>query len=429
MKKILVIGGGFAGLASSVLLADKNFSVTLLESSPKLGGRAYSIYNKEQGSFFDNGQHIMMGCYEETLEFLSKINSIQYLEIPPSLSINFIKKGGELVLLKAPPKFYPFNLVKAILSFKGLKTKSRIKIIDFFLDLLCCYSCDLKDKTALMWLIEKRQTEESLKNFWETIVVGALNTNLHNASAQIFAEVLKKIFFDSNLSSTIIIPKVGLSELYVAPSYNFIIEKKGEIKLSEGVIKFEITDKKITSVVSNKNVYSNYDYIVSTIPIYSLNRILQNSGVQNVALPNLKYAPILNVHLWLKENPFRERFYGLMGSQIHWIFNWGDHISITISSAASFLMLSDEKILDLIYSDLQIFFPIFNSNLVKNYKIIKEKRATFIPDVSSIYERDNICSLYENLFLAGDWTNSFLPATIESAVLSAKKVVNTILEK
>lgn len=429
MKKILVIGGGFAGLTSSVFLSNKNFKVTLLESSPKFGGRAYSILNTKQKSFYDNGQHIMMGCYKDTLDFLSIINSRDLLDIPSSLSINFVKRGGELALLKASQYHYPFNLVKAILNFKGLRTKSRIKIIDFFLDLLCCYSCDLKNKTVIMWLKEKKQTEESIKYFWEILVVGALNTTIEKASALIFAEILKRIFFDGNQSATIVISKVGLTELYVEPSIKFLTEKGSELKLSEKVTKFETDGNKIVRVLTEKNIYENFDYIVSAIPTYALSRILENSKIKSLPIPNLEYSPILNVHLWLENNPFTEAFYGLLGSHIHWIFNRGDHISITISSAESLMNCSDEEILDLIYSDLEIFFPIFKPSLVKDFKVIKEKRATFIPDISSVYNREEINSPFDNLLLAGDWTNSFLPATIESAVLSAKQVLDKILEK
>lgn len=429
MNKILVIGGGFAGLASSVFLSTKNFKATLLESSPKLGGRAYSILNTNQENYYDNGQHIMMGCYKETLEFLSIINSQHLLDMPSSLSINFVKRGGEVAQLKASQNCYPFNHVKAILNFKGLRTKSRIKIIDFFLDLLCCYSCDLKNKTVLMWLKEKKQTEESIKNFWEILVIGALNTTIEKASALIFAEILKRIFFDGNQSATIVISKVGLTELYVEPSVKFLTENGNELKLSERVTKFETDGNKILRVVTDKNNYEDFDYIISTIPPYALNRILENSKIQSIQIPKLEYSPILNVHLWFEKNPFQDGFYGLFDSQIHWVFNRGDHISITISSAESLVNCSDEEILDLIYSDLEIFFPIFKSSLVKDFKVIKEKRATFIPDINSVYNREEIKSSFDNLLLAGDWTDPFLPATIESAVLSARKTVNKILEK
>lgn len=427
MKKILVIGGGFAGLASSVYLANQNYKVTLVESSPKFGGRAYSIFNEKYNDYYDNGQHIMMGCYKKTLDYLAIINSSYLLEFPNYLSINFVKRSGSLFQLKSSQKLYPFNLVEAILHFKALRMKSRIKIIDFFLDLLCCYSCDLKNKTVIQWLIDKRQTPESIKNFWEILVVGALNTSIGKASAQIFAEILKRIFFDGTSSSSIVISKVGLSQLYVEPSIKFLLEKGSEINSSESINKFVAKDNRIISVESNKRNYVDYDYVISAVPVYSLVRIFENSSISNFRLPVLKYSTILNIHLWLTENQFTERFYGLMDSNMHWVFNHGGHISITISNADSYKDYSEKEILNVIYSDLEIFFPIFKSSLVKDFKVIKEKRATFIPDANSIIDREGIEVPFENLILAGDWTIPTLPATIESAVLSAHNAKEKIL--
>lgn len=426
MKKCLVIGGGFAGLSSAVYLIERNHQVTLVEASPKLGGRAYSIYSPELMGSFDNGQHIMLGCYKETLRFISKINSSHHLEIPESLSINFIKKGGDLFQLRSTKNFYPFNLLSALFNYKALGFKSRIKIIDFFLDLLCCYSCDLKNKTVIEWMHEKKQTLESIKYLWEILVVGAMNTTIEKASAAVFAEILKRIFFDGTDSSSIIISKIGLSDLYVNPSSEFILKKGGEIKISERIICMEVKKNRISRLISDKSSYEDYDYIISTVPSYAISKIFENSGIKNHNVPELNYGTILNVHLWLKTNPFKERFYGLLNGRIHWVFNHVDHISITISAAESFNSKSEQEILDIIYSDLEIFFPIFTSTLVKDYRIIKEKRATFIPDINSLVLRSEISSPFENLVLAGDWVNTELPSTIESAVLKGRIAAESI---
>ncbi|MDQ7817000.1 MAG: hydroxysqualene dehydroxylase HpnE [Melioribacteraceae bacterium] len=426
MKKCLVIGGGFAGLSSAVYLSDKNHKVTLLEASPKLGGRAYSIYDSKLNRSYDNGQHIIMGCYNETLRFISTINSSHLLEIPDSLSINFIKKGGDIFQLRSPKKKYPFNLLTALLNYKAISLKSRLKIIDFFLDLLCCYSCDLKDKTVIEWMKDQKQTEEAIDFFWSILVVGALNTTIEKASAAVFAEILKRIFFDGTNSSAIILSKVGLSELYVKPSVDFILSHGSEIKLSERIIKIEFEGNRVLKVISEKSSYDDFDYVISAIPSYAISKIFQSSGINYYNLPSLSYGTIINIHLWLNQNPFTERFYGFLDGKIHWVFNHGDHISITISAADQYNDKSEEEILNIIYSDLEIFFPIFISNLVKDFRVIKEKRATFIPDISSLELRKEISTQFENLILAGDWINTKLPSTIESAVMSGRLAAESI---
>lgn len=273
MKRVIVIGGGFAGLSAAVYLSDKEIEIILLESSPKLGGRAYSLYNKENDDFYDNGQHIMMGCYEETLSFLQKINTIDNIFIQDSLSINFVKNGGEIFKLDTPKMFYPFNLIIALLKYKALTLKERLKIIDFFLDLICCQSCDLKDKTVQEWLECKKQSANSIKSFWEILVVAALNTTIDKASAEIFHTILSRIFFGGNNSSSIVIPTVGLSQLYSESASQYILERGGEIKLSEKVTQINLSGNIVAEVVTDNSSYKDFDYVISAIPAHAFESI------------------------------------------------------------------------------------------------------------------------------------------------------------
>lgn len=433
MKKCLIIGGGFAGLSAGVYLADKEIDVTLIEASPKLGGRAYSIFNPRQNDYFDNGQHIMMGCYESTINFLSKIDAIGNVDFQKSLMINFVEQGGKVHKLLSPRFFYPLNLLIAILNYSAISLKSRLKIIEFMLKNFFYRNESLNNLTVEEWLKEENQSLESIKAFWEIIVVGALNTKIEKAAAQIFSEILKKIFGGGKFSSSILVPNSDLTNLYVNKSIEFINKRNGKIFASERVLKLIADGDMIVKAVTNKNTYENYDYIISSIPSYSLKKIkIENhkSILDFSFIPSLEYSPILNVHLWLKENPFNEKFYGLISSKIHWLFNHGKHISLTISAADELINMAEHELLFHLYSDLERYFPIFQRKFVIDYEIIKEKRATFVPDIFSTEERKKIKSPFDNLIIAGDWTNTKLPSTIESAVLSgslaAEKVINTL---
>ncbi|MFA5804369.1 MAG: hydroxysqualene dehydroxylase HpnE [Melioribacteraceae bacterium] len=419
MKRVIVVGGGFAGLSASVYLAENNFEVTLLEASPKLGGRAYSIYNQKFDDYFDNGQHILMGCYEETLSFLGKINSTDNIDFQNSLHVQFVGKGGEVFELNAYKKFYPLNLFFGILNYKALSIKERLKVIDFFLDLMCCYSCDLKNKTVKEWLECKRQSENTIKSFWEILVVGTLNTTIEKASAEIFSEVLQRIFLNGNKAATIILPKTSLEKLYLENAIRFIKSMNGKINLSERVDRIEVKNNKILMIVTENKSYSDFDFVIMALPEYAAKKIMDNSNI-TLDLPEFEYSSILNVHIWLKENPFKEKFYGFISSQIHWLFNHGKHISLTTSSAENLINLENSEIIRHFCSEIELYFPIFRTEMVIDSKVIKEKRATFIPNIASTEKRKNFNWQLENFLLAGDWTNTDLPATIESAVLSGK---------
>lgn len=429
MKRVIVVGGGFAGLSASVYLSENNFQVTLIEASPKLGGRAYSLSHLYQNDIYDNGQHILMGCYEETIAFLKKIDAYDKFSFQESLRIPFVMPNGAIHKLESQKYFYPFNLLIAIMNYKVLSVKERFKVIDFFLDLMCCSSCDLKDKTVAEWLKCKNQSENSIKAFWEILVVGALNTTIANASAEIFSEVLKTIFLTGNKSATILLPKVPLTQFYVDDAVRFIMLRNGIILQSEKVTRYEIKENVISKLISNKNSYEDFDYVVFALPAHSLERIV-NASSQSFPIPKFHYSPIINVHFWLKDNPFEEKFYSLINSKIHWMFNHGSHITLTSSSADDLILFEEGEIKRLFYSELEKYFPIFHKEIVVDSKVIKEKRATFVPDIISNEARNNFCYSIGKMIIAGDWTATGLPSTIEGAVLSGKyaadKVINSL---
>lgn len=427
MKRAIVVGGGLAGLSAAVYLSEKEFEITLLESSPKLGGRTYSLYNEQFEDYFDNGQHILLGCYEETLKYLAKTNSLSKLDFQASLDIPLIIAGGAVHRLKSANRFYPFNLLYAILNYKALSVKERFKVLDFFLDLMCCESCDLKNKTILEWFECKKQTGNTIKSLWEILVVGIMNTTPEKASAELFNEVLKRIFLDGNEASTMIIPKVGLTELFADGAVDYITDKNGKIILSEKIISFETKENKIVKLYSDKKHYENFDAVILAIPTYAAEKIYSVGNNTKLEIPQLAYSPILNVHIWLKQNPFREKFYGLVGSKVHWLFNHGKHISITTSAAEELIGIENNEIKRQICSEIEKYFPIFNSEMVADYKVIKEKRATFIPDIASNESRKNFKSSFENIIFAGDWVETGLPSTIESAVLSGRLAAESVI--
>lgn len=427
MKHVIVVGGGLAGLSTAAHLSEKKIKATLLEASPKLGGRTYSLVNKTQSDIYDNGQHLMMGCYNETLSFLKRIGSHNLVDVQKQMEVTFVEEGGKENKLFAPRVFYPFNLLIAILKYKSLSLRDRLRIVNFILDLSCCSDEDLENLTVIEWLLQKNQNDETIKKLWEILIVGTMNTTPEKASAQIFDEVLREVFLGGKNASKIVLPKVGLSQLFSFPAEEYLKSHNCEVIKSEKVESIVLENDCVKSIKTNKHEYDSFDAVVFAIPPHSFDKIsfLDSNGRATshrfqLALGQFKYSSILNIHLWLKENPFREKFYGLIESEIHWLFNHGKHVSLTVSSADALCEMENEKILEDFYSELKIYFPIFKRELVTDWKIIKEKRATFIPDCASNELRRSIESPFSNMFFAGDWTDTELPATIEGAVLSGR---------
>jgi len=427
MKKVLIIGGGLAGLSTAVFLADKNFKIKLIEASPKLGGRTYSFNYTDQDSEIDNGQHILMGCYNETFKYINLIGSKNTLDFQPSLKVNYVSVGGKNHELKAFKNLYPLNLLYAFLRFDVLKLIDRVSIIKLLISIKLDKYTKTEDQSVFNWLITNKQSKESIEKFWRILVVGTLNTTIDRASALIFIDIIRKMFFNGNSAATIVLPNKGLSSVFVEPAIKFIHERGGEISLSERVIKFVSENKCLTEVITNKNHLKDFDFIVSAIPFFSLQKIFSSKKVeQNL---NFKYSPILSIHIWLKKIFITEKFYGLINSKFDWVFNHGAHITLVKSSADELINLDKNDLIKITGSELKKYFPIFNLSDILDYKIIKEKRATFIPTDDVVSSRKKIISPLTNLILAGDWTNTGLPATIEGAIKSGSLASENLLSR
>ena len=169
MKKCLILGGGFSGLAAASYLSNAGINVELIEASPKLGGRAYSMMDIETNTIIDNGQHILMGCYKETLKFFELIKAADNLTFQKHLRVNFVKEGFRIFPLKASALPYPLNLLIGILNYKALKLSERIKLISFFMKLPFLPYKDLKFLSVYDWLEMEGQNENIKKSFWDIL--------------------------------------------------------------------------------------------------------------------------------------------------------------------------------------------------------------------------------------------------------------------
>jgi squalene-associated FAD-dependent desaturase len=425
-KKVIVIGAGFAGLSAASYLTKNNFKVTVLESSPKLGGRAYSFHNKENNTAIDNGQHILMGCYFETLKFLELIGAAKNFHFQKKLEVNFVKENFDLKPLKASSFFYPINLLIGLLNFKGISFLERLSLLKVFTRLPFYSSKNFSDLNVKEWLKKEKQTKNVQEAFWKILAVGALNTSIEKASAEIFIDILKQIFLNGSKAAAIVLPKYGLSESYCKNAEEFITKNGGEIKLSESVTSLSVKDGAVSEIKTSDYTYTDFDFVVTAIPAFALSKIADEKVEMNY--PRFGYSSILNVHLWLKENTFPSGFYGFINSPLHWVFNKGTHLNIVISDADYLTSKSDEEILGIVKAELNKFFNLDSGNIV-DYKIIKEKRATFVPSSNVLNNRPSQKTNIKNLIIAGDWVDTKLPSTIESAVKSGRIAAEIILKK
>jgi hydroxysqualene dehydroxylase len=425
-KKVIVIGGGFAGLSAAAYLTKNKFKVTLLEASPKLGGRAYSFLDKDTNTVIDNGQHILLGCYYETSNFLSLVRAKSNFHFQKRLEVNFVKEGFRVFLLIGFPFVYPINLIVGLLKYDTISLADRLSLLKIFFKLPLLSSGRFSGMNIKEWLEKENQSQNVQDAFWRILAVGALNTSIEKASAKIFIDVLKQIFLKGNKAATIVLPKCGLSESYCKNAEEYIVKNGGEIILSEPVEKIIISEDSVTEIHSSKKVFLDFDYVLSAIPAFALSRIFKDNN--KIIIPDFKYSSILNIHLWLKEDKIPKGFFGLINSPLHWVFNKGSHLNIVISDADELVNKSDEELIQMVKDEMKKFF-LLDPAIISNYKIIKEKRATFIPSNDIIDKRPAQKTKIRNLILAGDWVDTGLPSTIESATKSGRVAADLIINQ
>jgi len=420
MKKIVIAGGGVTGLSAAVFLSKNNHQVELIEAAPLLGGRARSFYDPQFGSEIDNGQHLLMGCYRETLKFLEETGGTDGLLIQDDLKIPFAEINGKITFLKSESKIYPFNLLSAILNFKIISFRERLSALNLFVKLIVTTETDFRDRTVVEWLNENKQSRRISDVLWEPLVVSTMNTHPEKASAEIFIRVLKEVFLSGKKGSNLIIPKTGLSKLFVEKSVA-LLEKRGvKIYCSEPVKKVIVEGNRAKSISTSKRGKIEFDELVLAVPPHSLQKI---EGLEKLFSPGsleYQYSPIITVYLKINNNHLTEPLYSIVESDIHWVFNHGEFISVVLSGADKWIDLSSEEIIDKTKEEVSQYLNLKQGDLT-SARVIKEKRATIVLNPEGMRKR-KIRHPLRNLHIAGDWTDTGLPATIEGGIVSGRKI-------
>jgi len=460
---VIIIGGGVAGLSSAVDLARRGISVLLLEQRPFLGGRAYSFIDETTGDVVDNGQHLLMGCYHETRRYLRMIGAEHLATLQPALHVDFLHPKLGRASLSCPNLPAPFHALVGLLNLRSLPFYDRLLLLRVGMDLL--FATDGKEESLASlsvdaWLTALGQTELSKKYLWDIIAIGSLNDDPKTVSALLFYRVLRAAFMQSREDSGLLIPRVGLSELLVHPAVRFLRAHGGEVKTNCGVESLRLDGSRVSAVRSSEGATYRARAYVSAVPHYAFPRLFLREDHRSVGILHhvvrFESSPIVTIHLWLDRKIMEQEFVALLDSRVQWVFNRSkllhqnllergqlkndgrgaverrnsgtmrQYLSLVISGAAEYEEMSKEHLVAMALEDLRRAFPEARTAHVLHSRTIKEKRATFSPTPAVEGLRPSVRTPLENLFLAGDWTNTGLPSTIEGAVASGHRAAEAV---
>jgi hydroxysqualene dehydroxylase len=435
-RDVVVIGGGFAGLSAAVALAGRGFRVAVLEGKPALGGRAYSFADAETGDFVDNGQHVLMGCYVETLKFLDRIGASGQLVFHRDLAIEMLQRDGSAGVLKTARLPGPLHMTAALMRYRLLTLRERLSAMVAGLRMLRMrrYDRERLGKATVGALMDVLgQGERARRCFWYPLAIATLNEDPELASAALLAEVLKRAFFSRRSDSAFVYAKVGLSDLYCPGSVRIIEERGGVVETRAVVEALEFgAEGRVTGVrLRDGRRLQAVNFIAAVTPPQLVRLLPEGAGADPffTHLGEITSSPIICVHAWFDREITDAPFVGFVGTTTQWLFNKrriftgrgqraNGYLSFVISGARKLVDSGTEELLDLVTGDLNTMIPASRDARLLKALVLKEKQATMAPSPECDRLRPGLATPISNFFLAGDWIQTGLPATIESAVAS-----------
>lgn len=414
---IAVVGGGLAGLAASVALGSAGYPVQLLEARPFLGGRATSYPLNtagDQSTTIDNCQHILLRCCTNLMDFYRRLGVADRIHF--YREFYWIEPGGRTSVMKRGVLPAPFHFTGSFATLKFLSIADKLAIGSGLLAVKYEYGkrADLDSISMLDWLREKKQTPRAIERFWRQVLVSAISEELDRMAASHGLQVFYLGFLATADAYEMGVPAIPLKELYSDKAF----AEYPEIKVRErcSAQQMQIVEGRVACIGTNEGPVKADAYVLA-VPF---ERVATIAAGLSLDLAPFTHSPITGIHLWF-DRPVTDLPHAtLLDRTIQWMYNKdsGRHIQIVVSASRSLTQMSREDVISLVLKELQEFFPRVAESKLERAHVVKEIRATFsaVPDLEN--KRPLQSTPISNLFLAGDWTRSGWPSTMEGAVRS-----------
>lgn len=432
---VVVIGAGFAGLSAAAAMAESGARVLVLDARPQAGGRATAFTDRETGELVDNGQHVLFGCYRATFEFLRRIAAESNVRAQPSLELVCYDRGRRRSVLRCPALPSPLHLLAGVMGWDPIPWRDRLSALRLVGPLLAARR-ELRTRgtvtplpagsTVDQWLRHHRQGEMLREWLWEPLAVAALNQQPGHAAAAAFVRILAEMFGPDPGAASIVLPIKPLHEMYAQPAGEYLSARGGEVRTS-ALARVVLEGSRVAAVdVRGERIAATR--VVSAVPWFGLRALFAQAPASLVPLLDAASAmaaqPIVTVNLWYDREVMQEPFVGLPGRTMQWVFDKraafggaASHLSLVSSGATAIVSRTNAELAAVAAAEVASSLPGAEGARLVRATVVREKQATFSLAPGQPH-RPGARTPIEGLVLAGDWTDTGLPATIESAVIS-----------
>jgi squalene-associated FAD-dependent desaturase len=440
---VVIVGGGLAGLAAASALVGHDLRITLFESRPRLGGRASSFNDPASGEPVDNCQHVSMTCCTNLADFCRRVGASALFR--RERAVVFLGPDGRVSTLKAGLLPAPFHLAGSFLRAHYLSWGDKLRVARG----LAALHSDRDDRPGESfadWLLRHGQSIRAINLYWATVLVSALNERLDQMDVGHARKVFLDGFLRSRTGYQMEIPLVPLGELYGTRLEAWLAGRGVSVRLTTGIRSVDVdSEGAIAGVTLRSGELIAADFVVAAVPFDRVRGLFSDDLLARLpalaGLDAMAASPITGVHLWFDRPVCPFDHVVTVGRLIQWVFNHtaiqgrratdegqgGQYLQIVISASYDLLPLDNRAILDAVLAELAEIWPAAKEAKLLRWRVVTEHGATFAvrPGVEAL--RPPQRTPVEGLFLAGDWTRTGWPATMEGAVRSGYLAAEEIL--
>ena len=428
-------------MAAAVTLVSAGQSVTLIESRKRLGGRASSFVDQESGETVDNCQHVAMGCCTAFLEFCRTTGLSDQLRRERQLT--FLAPRHRPCTFTSAPLPAPFHLAPAFARIPYLSWSEKFAFGRAAAALAWSHPKTLQGRNFLTWLQDHGQTERLIRRVWEVLLVSALSESMDRIDASYARKVLVDGFLTNRTGWEVYVPRIPLDALFTDRVLPWLSERGAHIEMGTAVERLEFDGNRVLGVQLRDGRLINADQVIVTVPWHRLGQLLGPELLHSCQIPDstqLQSAPITSVHLWLDQPLMPQRSVVLVERLCQWVFLHPEQpgqsgaaqqvwrYQVVISASRMLKGVSREETVARVWHELRDTFPEAANASLQHARVVTEHRAVYSPLPGVDAYRPSQKTAVANLFLAGDWTQTGWPATMESAVLSGNRAAQLICE-